>query len=62
MSSNAGGKETVLGFNTAKDSMAFSGYALGTPVVSESLAGGSDTITLTDGTQITLAGVDHKMF
>jgi hypothetical protein len=67
MSGHAGGNETILDFKTTKDSIAFSGYGPTSPVASEtvdptSATTGNDVITLSDGTQITLVGVDQKLF
>jgi hypothetical protein len=66
---HAGGVESITGFN-AKDNFAFGGYdSLGGAIASEAVnttidpaAGGSDVITLTDGTVITLVGYDNKVF
>ena len=55
---HAGGSEYILGFN-AQDNMLFSGY---TTPLTEQVTGGSDTITLGDGTTIVLLGIDHKVF
>ena len=62
----AGGSETINGF-TSSDTFAFGGYgysALNAPTESYDTPGatGSDIITLTDGTTITLTGIDHKIF
>ena len=63
---HAGGSEVINNF-TASDTFAFGGYgysASNVPTESYDVAGatGSDVITLTDGTTITLVGVDHKVF
>ncbi|MCB8880381.1 hypothetical protein ACELLULO517_09060 [Acidisoma cellulosilytica] len=54
--------EVIIGFNS-KDNVAFSGYgyaAGATPT--ETLTSAGDVLTLTDGTTITLAGLDHKLW
>ena len=63
---HAGGSEVILGFN-ATDNIAFSGYGYSlsnapaeTVTTFDGIA--SDVITLSDGTTITLVGVDHKLF
>jgi hypothetical protein len=59
---HAGGSEVIIGFNS-NDTLAFGGYGYSlTNAPSENVSGGSDVITLTDGTTITLVGVDHKLF
>jgi serralysin len=63
---HAGGSEVIIGFNSA-DNFAFGGYgysATNAPTESYDTPGatGSDVITLTDGTTITLVGIDHKVF
>jgi hypothetical protein len=63
---HAGGSETINGF-TSSDTFAFGGYGYSSAnVPTESYdtpgATGSDVITLTDGTTITLTGIDHKVF
>ena len=66
---HAGGFETISGFNS-KDNFAFGGYeSLGGAIKTEAVAttidpaaGGSDVITLTDGTVITLYGYDKTVF
>lgn len=57
---HAGGSVVITGFN-ATDTMAFGGYG-GDPITSEGVLHGSDLITLSDGTVILVAGVDHKIF
>lgn len=58
----AGGNETILDF-TSKDTFAFGGYNYSmTNPPPETVVGGSDVITLSDGTTITLVGIDHKVF
>jgi Ca2+-binding RTX toxin-like protein len=59
---HAGGTEVITGFTTS-DTFAFGGYGYSaTNVPTETVTGGNDMITLTDGTQITLVGIDHKVF
>lgn len=59
---HAGGSEVIVGF-TSNDTLAFGGYGYSlTNAPTETVTGGSDVITLTDGTTITLVGVDHKLF
>ena len=60
INSHAGGSIVIAGL-TPNDSLAFGGYG-GDPITSEGVAGGSDLITLSDGTVILLQGVDHKVF
>ncbi|GAB0120328.1 hypothetical protein [Acidisoma sp. 7E03] len=55
---HSGGAVTILGFS-GKDNIAFEGYS-GPPV--ESVGSLGDVITLSDGTTITLSGIDHKIF
>jgi serralysin len=57
---HAGGHEAIEGL-TANDVLVFGGYT-SYPIASEQVLEGSDLITLTDGTQITLVGFDHKVF
>ena len=68
----AGGAEIISGFN-ATDNIVFQGYGYNlaaTPsnappeqvLAPTSGSGGGDLITLTDGTQIFLVGIDHKIF
>ena len=56
---HGGGKETILNFNGSTDKIEPIGY--GSPPPVENLTGGNDVITLNDGTQITLVGVDQKV-
>jgi hypothetical protein len=56
----AGGAEAIEGIK-ANDVLVFGGYT-SYPIASESVVNGSDTITLTDGTVITLVGFAHKVF
>jgi Ca2+-binding RTX toxin-like protein len=57
----AGGSETIYGLAFAKSfNFTFAGYS--DPVASEKVVGGSDVITLSDNTVVTLVGVDHKVF
>ncbi|MBW4023798.1 MAG: hypothetical protein HIU92_11795 [Proteobacteria bacterium] len=59
---HAGGSEVIIGFN-ARDDLAFAGYGYGTsnlPV--ETVGSLGDVMTLSDGTTILLAGIDHKIF
>ena len=59
---HAGGAETILGFNS-HDNLAFGGYNYSlTSPPTETIAAVGDVITLSDGTTITLAGIDHKIF
>ncbi|WP_459677997.1 hypothetical protein [Acidisoma sp. 7E03] len=59
---HGGGTEYIIGFN-AKDNLAFAGYGYSaTNLPTETVTSLGDTITLNDGTQITLAGIDHKIF
>jgi Ca2+-binding RTX toxin-like protein len=59
---HAGGSEVIIGFN-AKDNLAFAGYGFTpTNLPAENVGSFGDVITLSDGTTITLAGVDHKIF
>jgi Ca2+-binding RTX toxin-like protein len=60
LSGNAGGSETILGLKFG-DRLIFGLYQ-GNPIASEGVTNGSDVIKLTDGTSITLAGFDHKLF
>lgn len=55
----AGGSIVIEGFN-ASDNIAFGNYS-GNPIASETVANGSDVMTLTDGTTITFVGIDHKL-
>ena len=57
---HAGGTEAIEGIK-ANDILVFGGYA-SYPIASEGVVNGSDTITLTDGTVITLVGFDQKVF
>jgi Ca2+-binding RTX toxin-like protein len=59
---HAGGSEVIIGYN-ASDNIAFAGYGYtATNLPSEAVGSVGDVITLSDGTTITLAGVDHKIF
>jgi hypothetical protein len=59
---HAGGSETIIGFN-AKDNLGFAGYGYtATNLPTENVTAVGDVITLNDGTTITLAGIDHKIF
>ena len=59
---HAGGSEVIIGF-TASDNLAFAGYGYtGSNLPSEAVGSTGDVITLSDGTTITLAGFDHKLF
>jgi Ca2+-binding RTX toxin-like protein len=60
LSGHAGGSETILGLKSG-DKLIF-GFYSGNAIASEAVTGGSDMIKLTDGTSITLAGFDHKLF
>ncbi|MCB8876575.1 calcium-binding protein [Acidisoma silvae] len=57
---HAGGSVVIEGFHTG-DNLAFGNYS-GWAIASETVVDGSDVMTLTDGTQITFLGVDHKFF
>jgi hypothetical protein len=59
---HAGGSEVIIGFNSA-DNLGFAGYgyAPGT-LPSEAVGSTGDVITLSDGTTITLAGINHTIF
>jgi Ca2+-binding RTX toxin-like protein len=57
---HAGGTEAIEGIK-ANDILAFGGY-MSYPIASEAVINGSDTITLTDSTVITLVGFGHKVF
>jgi Ca2+-binding RTX toxin-like protein len=61
----AGGTEVIFNFTT-KDTFAFGGYGSAGPISTEAVTTfngvASDQITLTDGTKITLVGIDHKIF
>jgi Ca2+-binding RTX toxin-like protein len=59
---HAGGSITIENFNST-DNLAFGGYgySLANPPT-ETLVGGNDVMTLSDGTQITFIGIDHKIF
>ena len=43
------------------DAILFGGYSKN-PIASETVSHGSDAIKLSDGTTITLIGIDHKLF
>lgn len=59
---HAGGSEVIIGFSS-NDTLAFGGYGYSlTNAPTETVTSGSDVITLSDGTTITLVGVDHKLF
>jgi hypothetical protein len=59
---HAGGSEVIIGFN-ASDNLAFAGYGYtATNLPTEAVGSVGDVLTLNDGTTITLAGVDHKIF
>jgi hypothetical protein len=59
---HAGGTEFISNFTTS-DNFAFGGYGYSaTNLPTENVVGGNDVITLTDGTVITLVGIDHKIF
>jgi hypothetical protein len=59
---HAGGSEVIIGFN-ADDNLAFAGYGYtGSELPTEAVGGLGDVISLSDGTTITLAGFDHKIF
>jgi plastocyanin len=57
----AGGSTTVSGFTAGKDFLTLQGYAAGAAQAAlqgEKIAGGNTTISLSDGTQIVLVGVN----
>jgi Ca2+-binding RTX toxin-like protein len=56
----AAGSEIVFGLK-ATDVIVFGGYA-GDPITSEGVLNGSDLLTLSDGTNILLQNIDHKVF
>lgn len=59
---HAGGSEYIFGFS-GKDNLGFAGYGYSSsnlPV--ETVTALGDTLTLTDGTKVTLVGIDHKIF
>jgi serralysin len=59
---HAGGSEVIIGY-TASDNLAFAGYGYsGSSLPSEAIGPFGDVITLSDGTTITLAGFEHKIF
>jgi hypothetical protein len=59
---HAGGSEVIIGFN-ASDNLGFAGYGYSaTNLPMEHVGSMGDVITLTDGTTITLAGFNHKIF
>jgi hypothetical protein len=59
---HASGSEVIIGFNSS-DNLAFAGYGYtGANLPTEAVGARGDVITLTDGTTITLAGFDHKIF
>jgi Ca2+-binding RTX toxin-like protein len=60
LNGHAGGTEEIEGIK-ANDILIFGGYTR-YPIASEGVVNGSDTITLTDGTVITLVGFAHKVF
>jgi Ca2+-binding RTX toxin-like protein len=57
---HAGGSEIIVGLK-ATDVISFGGYG-GDPITSEGVLNGSDLLTLSDGTNILLQGIDHKVF
>jgi hypothetical protein len=59
---HAGGSVVIIGFN-ASDNIAFGGYGYSaTNVPTETVTSGGDVMTLSDGTTILFAGLDHKLF
>ncbi len=59
---HAGGSEVIIGFKST-DNFAFAGYGYSASnLPTETVGPIGDVITLSDGTSITLAGVDHKVF
>ena len=60
LNGHAGGTEAIEGIK-ANDILVFGGYT-SYPIAREGVVNGSDTITLTDGTSITLVGFGHKVF
>ncbi|MBW4023180.1 MAG: hypothetical protein HIU92_08555 [Proteobacteria bacterium] len=57
---HAGGSEVIFGLKPT-DILAFGGYGA-SPITSEGVLGGSDLLTLSDGTTILLQSIDHKVF
>jgi len=59
---HAGGTITIENFNST-DNLAFGGYgySLASPPT-ETIVAGNDVMTLSDGTQITFIGFNHKIF
>jgi Ca2+-binding RTX toxin-like protein len=59
---HAGGTITIENFNST-DNLAFGGcgYSLASPPM-ETIVGGNDVMTLSDGTEITFIGIDYKIF
>ncbi|WP_419759549.1 hypothetical protein [Acidisoma sp.] len=59
---HAGGLEEIIGFD-ASDNLAFAGYDYTlADLPLETVGGLGDVITLSDGTTILLAGVEHRIF
>jgi hypothetical protein len=59
---HSGGTEYIIGFN-AKDNLAFGGYGYTAgSLPTENVTTAGDKLTLSDGTQIVFAGIDHKLF
>jgi hypothetical protein len=65
INSSSGGSEVILNF-TARDNFGFEGFGSAGVIATESVGTfdglTSDELTLTDGTKITLVGIDHKLF
>jgi Ca2+-binding RTX toxin-like protein len=59
---HAGGAEVIIDF-TSSDNFGFAGYGYSaTNLPAETVGAIGDVITLNDGTTITLAGINHKIF
>jgi RTX calcium-binding nonapeptide repeat (4 copies) len=59
---HASGSEVIIGF-TSSDNLGFAGYGYtASNLPTEAVGPIGDVITLSDGTTITLAGFDHKLF
>lgn len=53
---SGGGNDLINGYNAARDTATFQGFA-GSAIASQSSSGGSTHLTLTDGTHVTFQGV-----
>jgi Ca2+-binding RTX toxin-like protein len=58
LAGHAGGSETIFGLKDGDQIL----FGSGETIASEGVTNGSDVIKLNDGTSITLAGLDHKLF